>query len=484
MIGKWQRIQILERFKQIVDPIRREEISDKTTLANVSGLSWPTVNKLIDEVSNSKNRDDYPIFVEESYTINRYFSFHIGISIGATQIKVVCFDLNMDALKKSDYIALGMKDVFEELNRETENDCDFDSIENDEDIYFCYPQEQDLTAISERINNVISLFANEDQKNDRFNLLSIGISLPGIVNISTKRIEFCPNIKCLYGMDVHSLISRKNMSIIYGNDISLTFEHDSQAATIFEKENLYKTFKNKKKDKNNVEVVSEEQKERMIKLKDKPNFACVYFGAGIGLGVVNNNELCRGESNSFAEIGHVKVPNFVIKIDRNDKEILSDFLYYKFDDKKEERVKSSTICDCGKHSCLEVKFRRDVFNAIDNEDYIRKTSTKELNAFKCNHPYRYKVLRAYLDYIINLVINLYNPSVLVFSGRIISDINSIEEEMESIKLGSAIGLPASQCEIVGGSKKTYSAAGGAAIAAYMALHKEKNQKDYINISWK
>ena len=54
-----------ENNYRLLDEIRRQRTSDKTKLASASGFSWPTVNKLCEELKNSGLAEDEQEAVRE-----------------------------------------------------------------------------------------------------------------------------------------------------------------------------------------------------------------------------------------------------------------------------------------------------------------------------------------------------------------------------------------------------------------------------------
>ena len=144
-------------------------------------------------------------------------------------------------------------------------------------------------------------------------------------------------------------------------------------------------------------------------------------------------------------------------------------------------TKHISPCECGKIACLESAFRRNVFDSYDLDNYLERINNQnELKNFNETHPYRYRVLKEYIGYMIGLLINFFNPDIIIFSGRIVWEISQLHNELNTIKANSAIGIPAQNCNIILGTQKIYSAAAGTAISSYHSL---VNGDSFCDICW-
>lgn len=266
--------------------------------------------------------------------------------------------------------------------------------------------------------------------------------------------------------------------------ISVFFEHDTQAASIFEKESLYK--------------LNEENSNNKKNYASAKNICCVYIAAGIGGSLILDNKLCRGITNSFGEFGHTPAPDlFVDKLHNSklteeelndkycyDKKLINSCINENNDETNcatNKAEKHIYPCECGKIACLESAFRRKVFDSYDLDDYLDKINNEnELKNFAKIHPYRYRVLKEYVSYIIGLLINFFNPELIIFSGRIMREVVQLHNELNTLKANSAIGIPAYNCDIILGSQKIYSAAAGTAISSYHCCIKNKS---FCDLCW-
>lgn len=452
----------IKKYGTYIDCIRREHSLDKSDLRMLVGVSFPTIEKFVKSIEDDtlKAKEKYMLGIEkngENYCLNSEFSYHVGISVGAAQIKFYICDFNFNPLEKNDYERLGIKDEFEKLLKNSKNE---DKIYD----YFCYEREQNLEKLIDKINDILDVVIEIDKK--EISILTVGLSFPGIINKDTLRIDFSPNIKCLRNLCIKDVIKTDIWEKLQQQKISISVEHDTQAATIYETEFLFKTMGSSSFLNSNI--------------------ACVYMGAGIGVSMIDNSgKMLRGKTLSFGEFGHIVAPRIYIESLSSDE--LSDKMP---EDKKEYKYKimdgnnkpkvitesnidrAKVICECGKSQCLESSFRRDVFNSYTIDDYLLKTDSLNLPSFKSDHPYRYEILKEYIGYIISILINIFNVDFIVFAGRIINRVEYLKNELNTIKAKNALGIPASNCQMLLGSQKFYSAAAGAAISSYRSIYKD------------
>lgn len=456
------------KYFNYVEAIRHNRVPDKTSLKNLIGVAWPTLQNALEDF----DVDGSPIVAnQDGFSLNNDFSIHAGISVGATQIKLYLCDFGFNPLTKSFFNKNGLNDVYKALKQE---DLKLTRDQQVDEGFFCYKREDSVDGIVLRLSKIFENLIKIDKK--VANLLSVGISFPGIINKDNLRIDFSPNIKCLRNVFVRDLLPSDSWKKLQEQEISVFFEHDTQAASIFEKESLYMRDK----------IDS--------KYSSAKNICCVYVAAGIGASLILDNKLCRGSSNSFGEFGHTPAPDLLIEKALNStlskKEFIDKFSYEGIEPElsenenidflvKEKRHISS--CECGKFACLENAFRRNVFDSYDLDNYLSKINNEnELKEFDVIHPYRYRVLKEYIGYMVGLLINFFNPDLLIFSGRIIWEVTQLQNDLNTIRANSAIGIPASNCDMILGTKKIYSAAAGTAISSYHCCVKGGS---FCDISW-
>lgn len=466
--SKSEKVKGLTKYFNYVEAIRHNNVADKTTLKNLLGVAWPTLQNALEDFECEGS----PILSKSGgFFLNNEFSIHAGISVGATQIKLYLCDFGFNPLKQDYFCEKGLSEVYEELKRD---DIKLTRDKQIDEGFFCYKREDSIDGIVWRLSRIFECLIAIDK--EVLNLLSVGISFPGIIDKDNLRIDFSPNIKCLRNVYIKDLLPTDLWNELKKREIFVSFEHDTQAASIFEKESLYND--------------SEKEKSRSL----AKNICCVYVAAGIGASVIIDNKLCRGSSNSFGEFGHTPSPDLLVEKVKNsmlsEKEFIDKFSYEgempqldedkNVDDYKIEKRYIST-CECGKLACLENAFRRNVFDSYDLDNYLSKINKEhELQEFDKTHPYRYRVLKEYIGYMVGLLINFFNPDMIIFSGRIIWEIKQLQNDLNTIRANSAIGIPASKCDIILGAKKIYSAAAGTAISSYHCCVKNKS---FCDICW-
>lgn len=466
--SKKEKVKGLAKYFNYVETIRHNNIADKTTLKNMLGVAWPTLQNALEDFE----QEGSPILLkQDGFHLNDEFSIHAGISVGATQIKLYLCDFRFNPLTINYFFEKGLNVIYEKLKQD---DIKLTRDKQTDEGVFCYRREDSIDGIVCRLSKIFECLLEIDYKISK--LLSVGISFPGIIDKNNLRIDFSPNIKCLRNVFVKDLLPNDLWKKLDDREIFVSFEHDTQAASIFEKEALYND--------------SEKGKNR----SSAKNICCVYVAAGIGASLILDNKLCRGSSNSFGEFGHTPSPDLLVEKVKNsmlsEKEFIDKFSYegqkpqladnQNIDDyKKEERYISP--CECGKLACMENSFRRNVFDSYDLDNYLNKINKEyELQEFDKTHPYRYRILKEYIGYMVGLLINFFNPDMIIFSGRIIWEIKQLQNDLNTIRANSAIGIPASNCEINLGTKKIYSAAAGTAISSYHCCVKNKS---FCDICW-
>ena len=455
---KREQLSFLQRHFNFIEAIRHNTIPDKTTLKNITGVAWATLQNALEEFTQNH---DNPICMDNGFSLNHEYCIFAGISIGATQIKLCFLDFCFNPINKNFFYNNDLSDVYEALSEGALKDEEIEQTDSNKDLFFCYEGEDIRELLMLRLKKIIQCIKRIDEVTGK--VLSIGISLPGIIDKKDLVVNFSPNIKCLRMIHVKDLISDELWMQLDSNGISVFFEHDTQAASIFEKEFLYK---------------DEVHKELSL----KKNICCVYIAAGMGGSIIYNNMLLRGTTNSLGEFGHMDAPNInssIINLPLSPEEEKDRKEYIEQKKKKKEK---NIICECGKINCLENSFREDVFGIDNIDDYLEllRDSAKIKHYIK-DHPYRYMLLKEYISRVVGSLINIYNPDLIIFSGRIIWEIPELKNELNTIKTKYAIGIPAGNCKVTLGSERIYSAAAGAAISSY---HSIVSNESFPNIVWK
>lgn len=423
---------VIMNYGKYINAIRRFPDIDKSGLKNKTSVSYPTIDKNIRELF-----DENALISENGeMNLNRNFSFHVGISVESDRIKLVICDFLFNIVHRDFFASINSEYAFGLLLSESEESNDSIDVAG-----FSYKYGSTEDSISQRINKILNIIVEMDKP--CFNIVSIGIAFPGIINKRSFQIDFSPNIKGIRHKCIINLINNNIIQRLDEQDICLSFEHDSQAISLFEYEKEYSFSSNE--------------------YPDNFSFACVMIDKGIGLSIINNNYVFRGRNNSFGELGHIPKPQ--IQLYSISDELLT---IEEKDDKKQlsEFQKSNTnICECGKTNCLEDSFRRDILSA-DTIVKFQNKEVDELNLFHLFHPYRYRLLKEYIGYIISFLVNVFNADVIVFSSEIVGRISQLSNEINSIKDDYALGIPSNNCKVFVGKPSKYATAMGAAISSY------------------
>ena len=121
-VAKEKKIESLSKYYNFIETIRHNRVPDKTSLKNLAGVAWPTLQSALIDF-HEKNS---PIIVnDEGFFLNKCFSIHAGISIGATQIKLYLCDFSFSPLNKMFFDSNGLSKVYLDLEQ--------DDIKSDED---------------------------------------------------------------------------------------------------------------------------------------------------------------------------------------------------------------------------------------------------------------------------------------------------------------------------------------------------------------
>lgn len=447
----------------MIDLIRHSNYTDKNAIAKDLKVSWPTLKKEMDELI--KNGlivcdNDSPI---KKYKPNPNFGYFLSIAVGATETKVALIDFDFQPVK---FFSICNEIEFNEVVSKLRKNVPQKLIS---DNYLCFKTERTYIKINEMCTKIIETFLGVFE-NSQKELLSVSISLPGVFDKDTHVMIFCPNIPELVNMDVKTIVHKNLIDELNEKNIPFRIFHDTVAATVYEKENLYRVY-----NKENI-------------YKDCPNMAVIYMGSGLGAGLIIQRSLVLGATGAVGEIGHININYKDLKVDPNDEFALDDQSHYKIkeieDGIEKEKLEDNIninegTCSCGNKYCLERLIRIKVFNAKNIDDYLYKTSKEELNNFVKNHPYRYEVLKYLIGCVLNITINYINVDLIAFTGRILNEIPQLKQEMETLKTGYSLKTSARKCHILTEPSPPDSVAIGAAIMSYYSLFCDFSKEETI-----
>lgn len=91
-----QEALLSENNYRLLDEIRRQQTADKTKLSEASGFSWPTVNKLCEELRNRG------YLAKEDLSLLPTVGYMLGIAVGTREIKVSLVDFAFQPVLRKD----------------------------------------------------------------------------------------------------------------------------------------------------------------------------------------------------------------------------------------------------------------------------------------------------------------------------------------------------------------------------------------------
>ncbi len=454
-----EKIDILKKNAPLIDAVRRCHTSDKRYLSKAMETSWPTVNASLKNVLAQKNS---PVFISSDgiYEVKSTYGFFVGIAVGGSETKFSILSFDLKPIKELDCYVY-FNPLFDSLKKV----CQYKSV-NLEQGYVCYNTPDIPTGISDLCNEILFNVIDFFKTSTDFDLLGIGVTFPGVFGNSlsedeTFKMSFSPNLSRLVGTSLIELFDIRILNILDNNKISFIIGHDTEAVTVFEKESLYSS-------------------KTYYQYRNKKNISCIYLGIGLGMGIIIDNKLLHGSCNSVGEIGHLFPPDLSF--------VNNNLTSKELEEKNEVEKKQQEhphYCYCGVKNCLENQIRTKVFNAYDQESYINNTSDDELLHLP-EHTYRYKLLKAYIMHLMNLMINILNLDVIVLSGRILNGIEPLKYEVDRLKLATGLSTSSNSCKIIFGNSRADIVALGAATLSYFGIGFAKNNFEsdkHINIKW-
>lgn len=420
----------------VLDAIRRSESSDRSILETYSGLSWPTVKKVYLQLQESGNiRKDSDIKNDEEAIVCNQ-GYFLGVSVGTREIKAVFCDAQFNMLSHMEMQKMSscfsMNKVKYLIDKSQQYKISKGRTVEPNELYFCFESSSLQDVISDVITEIIEAYFELDD--DTQKLLGIGLAFPGIVDSQKEQIIACPNIPSLNGKELRGILKHDLYNSLKKYKIPIYIEHNAKVNFINEKELLYK-----------------DHSESSVAFKE--NVLCLYMGTGISLGGCINGTLITGSTNSFGEIGHTGVINFAKEM-------------------KKDEIDDHDVCPFCHQKCVEWLIRKDVFDAVSIKTYRENSTAKKLKNLS---PEKYKKLTQYLGYLLNIIINVFNPDVLILSGRIFDNISALRGDIEALKSSHTLSLSGSNCKIILGNGGQYGIARGAALNTYMKHYTYKDK---------
>lgn len=453
--------QIKDDYFELINAIRHTEANDVKGLSIEADMSWPTVNQKVKVL----NDEGYVLIGEQGdkrFSVNTKQGYFLGISVGVLDTKICLLDFSFKHVNISNSNDDNIKKFVEKI---IDDLCilGIEKIDTVSESYLTFSRCNDYSCIY-RVCTAIISSAIDDLDNNGYKLLSIGLSLPGIVDKDNDSLEFSPNFISLVGLKIGNIIGNSIQEELIKRDIFFHIYHDTLAATVYEKEYLYLS--------NNPN-------------KCKKNIAVIYLEYGFGCSYIMQNRLL---GTAAGEFGHINVFFDEEDIDDESKRgLISEKTssYYVNDTSETEEqiidVENLPLCSCGNKACLERLIRIHAFNSNDVDNYITKTTPDILSRYPEEHPYRYSKFKHLLSIVINTTVNLFTPDLIILSGTILKSIPKLREDLEFNMYNSALKPSSKYCSIINGTLKNDITAAGAAILSY--YHKYSGDGE-LNVCWK
>ena len=235
----------LSNKKLILAIIKKNGQVSRSELSKITGLTPPTVSRIVDEIINTHNLAEYIGFDSSKggrpslmIKFKNENNFIIGIDLGATYIRGCLVDLNAQ--------------IISEIQVPTEIDRGFNHI---------------IEIVVKLIHKI------QKRKNENDKIWGVGIGVAGLVNSSTGIIESSPDFGWT-DIDLNKEV---------GERIDLPLYYDNSTRLMALGELNLGNYQNVK------------------------NFALINVGYGIAAGIVIRGNILKGQNGFAGEIGHIPV---------------------------------------------------------------------------------------------------------------------------------------------------------------------------------
>lgn len=409
-------ISQLKSHNKLINIIRCQPQISKAALSEYLKVSWPTVSANIDTLKKANI-----LSVSDGLCINPDFAHMIGLSIGAAQTKLTIIDMNFSPISAELF-----NDLISNLNvfHNARNYMQERGKEITNYIFFKTPDSlfELQTQLDSIIADIIKIIENQDTF--KMNIISMGIAFTGAIDNVEKKIVKSHNLEYLSDKPLNTIIYPNRLDFFEQQGINIYIDNNSNTSVVAEKYNMYQPYSIN------------------YKYRNKKNILILYLGAGIGAGMIFNNSLYHGASNFVGELGHLELP-----------------AYPNTDFKTIERS-----CSCGSCECLDYRIRNDVFEMTKAE--FSELNSMAIKDYLIAHPDKFEIFIYYIGKITNLLINLLNLDLIIFTGKFkeIADYMwpLLYKQINSNKLSYI----ANACEFKSSNLGATSPAIGVAICAY------------------
>lgn len=237
--------------------------------------------------------------------------------------------------------------------------------------------------------------------------LSLGMSIPGLINRREARAVFSPNLHLTDGQSPAADLSQRL-------GIECVMYQESQALCLGE---------------------------RMFSRPELlDDFAVLEISTGLGLGVINEGRLMEGRSGLAGELGHVTV------------------------------APEGRLCGCGNRGCLETVATDSAFALALSERIGRSLDIDEaLRLVRDNEVHAEQELRSVCEYLaiaMAAAINIFNPAMLFVHGRLFDAQDGLFEMTCELTRRRTLAPSFADCRIL---RARYNKSQGAIAAAMQSL---------------
>ena len=358
----------LKNNNQILNTVRCHPGISKTALAEKYEVSWPTMSNAIGTL-----KDSDILITEPDIRLNPNYAHMIGLSVGTAQTKLCIIDFNFKLIESDTFMS-----IIKKLHIFTDAINYMKSKKIPLSNFICFKTPHDLynlqSLLDQCLKDIIEIIENQD--NLGLNVISLGITFTGTVDNSTRKIIKSHNLDFISDKSLSNIIFPNRIDYFESKNINIYVDNNSNSAIIAEKYCLY------------------DSSSSNFKLRGKKNIMAIYLGAGIGSGLIFNNRLYRGASNSIGELGHIEVPQYSGSY---------------------PSTTSESCCSCGSTNCLDYRIRNDVFEKTKAE-FSNMSADSIADYFK-KHPEKLDIMAYYIGHITNLLINILNLDMIIFTGK-------------------------------------------------------------------
>ncbi len=419
-----KNIVYLKQNNRLLNIIRCNPGISKSTLSEILNVSWPTISNAIEtlKASDILSRDS-------TIQINPDHAHMIGISVDAAQIKLCIIDMNFEVIASGRFKEIiGSLHIFKTAaGFMFENHITPDS-------FVCFKTSDNLFDLQGQLDAIMQdiITLVENQERFHLNIVAAGLTFTGAVDNTNKKIVKSHNLDFISDKPLGSIIFPNRIDYFEQKNIHIYADNNSNPSVVAEKYNLY-----------NAACSN-------YKYRDKKNIISIYLGTGIGSGMIFNNRQYHGASNFVGELGHIEVPLYPTPAARS--------------------ASAGQACSCGNNNCLDFRIRHDVFEM--NLTDFSAMSTDDIAAFLCEHPEKTDVLSYYIGYIVNLLINILNPDMIIFTGKFSSFMDKMWLPLYSRLNSNKLSYIRNECTLIASNLGIKSPSIGAAICSYFDKIKE------------